>query len=205
MRLRRLALLASFAVIVVVATRGGPAWAAPTGANLLLNSGAEAGASSAQGWVAVTIPGWTIARGLPTVIRYGTPRFAAARDAERDRVGQLFAGGAGGTAELIQTASVRRTDGRLQPTGTRYAASAWLGGDAHSEASVVVSLLSARGQVLACRTVGPVSGKLGLRSLTGVLPSGAARARVMLVLATSLTNIDGPDAPLVSGDRPLTT
>src|SRR5215470_16186068 len=101
MRLRRLAFLVSIAVVVIVATGRGAAWAAPAGANLLLNSGAEAGAPSVQGWDAVTIPGWAVARGLPTVIRYGTPRFPAVRDGGRDRRGQLFAGGAGGTAELM--------------------------------------------------------------------------------------------------------
>ena len=116
-------------------------------------------------------------------------------------MGHLFAGGAGGTAELVQTVLLRRPDGGLEPTGTGYVASAWLGGDAHSRASVSVSLLSSRGRVLAHRTVGPVSGKVSLRSVAGVLPGGAARARITLVLTTSLTNIDGPNAPLVGYNR----
>src|SRR5579871_4295597 len=45
------------------------------GTNLLLNPAATAGATSAQGWDAVTIPGWQVAGGLPTVVRYGTPGF----------------------------------------------------------------------------------------------------------------------------------
>lgn len=201
MRLRRLALLVSFAVVVLVAISSGAAGAVPAGANLLRNPGAEAGAFSAQGWDAVTIPGWAIARGLPTVVRYGTRGFSAARDSGRDRPGQLFAGGAGGTAELVQTVSLRQPGGALEPTGTRYVASAWLGGDAHSKAWVSVSLLSSRGRALARRTVGPVSGKLALRSVAGALPAGAARASFTLVLATSLTNIDGPNAPLVGYNR----
>ena len=42
------------------------------GSNLLGNSGAQLGTASARGWDSVTIPGWTIVRGLPTVVRYGT-------------------------------------------------------------------------------------------------------------------------------------
>jgi hypothetical protein len=52
--------------------------AAP-GTNLLLNPEATAGALSAHGWDAVTIPGWQVAGGLPTVVRYGTPGFPGNR------------------------------------------------------------------------------------------------------------------------------
>ena len=45
------------------------------GTNLLLNSRGTAGDTSAQGWDAVTIPGWQVAAGLPTVVRYGTAGF----------------------------------------------------------------------------------------------------------------------------------
>jgi hypothetical protein len=38
------------------------------GTNLLLNPDGTAGDTSAQGWDAVTIPGWQIGTGLPTVI-----------------------------------------------------------------------------------------------------------------------------------------
>jgi len=55
-----------------------PSAAAPAAGadtNLLLNPGAQTGAVSAQGWDSVTIPGWQVASGLPTVVRYGTPGF----------------------------------------------------------------------------------------------------------------------------------
>src|ERR1700722_4277811 len=48
------------------------------GANLLANPGAQAGAASARGWDSVTIPGWQVASGLPTVVRYGTTHFPVA-------------------------------------------------------------------------------------------------------------------------------
>ena len=54
---------------------------APAGANLIVNGGAEAGAVSAHGADAVTIPGWQIRRGLPTVVGYGTAGFPGRADA----------------------------------------------------------------------------------------------------------------------------
>ena len=81
-----------------------PAALARPGANLLLNPGAQAGAYSAQGWDAVTIPGWRVAGALPTVVRYGTTRFPRVTGrGPAVRGGQLFAGGAGGTAGLQGT------------------------------------------------------------------------------------------------------
>jgi hypothetical protein len=48
------------------------------GTNLLLNPGVQTGAVSARGWDSVTIPGWQVVSGLPTAVRYGTPRFPPA-------------------------------------------------------------------------------------------------------------------------------
>jgi hypothetical protein len=48
------------------------------GTNLLLNPGAQAGAASADGWDAVTIPGWQVSSGLPTVVPYGAPHLSPA-------------------------------------------------------------------------------------------------------------------------------
>src|SRR5215469_17536944 len=50
--------------------------AAGPGANLLLNPGAQTGAASAQGWDAVTVPGWQVSSGLPTVVHYGVQHLA---------------------------------------------------------------------------------------------------------------------------------
>jgi YVTN family beta-propeller protein len=201
---RALGVLGLAAALITAA----PAQAATRGmgANLLVNPGAEAGAFSVQGWDAVTIPGWRIASGLPTVVRYGTRGFTDLPARARPRLGrQLFAGGAGGTARLSQTVPLRTPSGRLEPTGTRYDLSAWLGGTASSAASVSVRLLASNGRVVAVRTIGPVGerrgGILADRSAVGVLAPGAARAEITLVLATSLSNVDGADAPLVGYDR----
>ena len=179
------------------------------GTNLLLNPGAQAGDVSAQGWDAVTIPGWRVASGLPTVVRYGTPRFPrAAGRWPAVRGGHLFAGGAGGTARLRQQVPLRPAAGHALPAGTRYRLSAWLGGTTRSRAAVRVTFLSAAGRVLGRRAIGSPGrswrkGGLASRTAAGPLPPGTASARVTLVLATSLTDIDGPDAPLVGYDRAI--
>ena len=72
----------------------------PPGTNLLANADATVGDTSAQGWDAVTIPGWQIGSGLPTIVRYGTPGFPKAAQPPKDP-GNLFVGGAGGTATLV--------------------------------------------------------------------------------------------------------
>ena len=190
------------------AGRAGPAASgAGPGTNLLLNPGAQAGDVSARGWDAVTIPGWRVASGLPTVVRYGTPRFPrAAGRWPAVRGGHLFAGGAGGTARLRQQVPLRPAAGRALPAGTRYRLSAWLGGTARSRAAVRVTFLSAAGRVLGRRAIGSPGrswrkGGLASRMAAGALPPGTASARVTLVLATSLTDIDGPDSPLAGYDR----
>ena len=181
--------------------------AARPGPNLLANPGAQAGAASVRGWDSVTIPGWQASSGLPTVVRYGTSHFPVITGHwPALRGGQMFAGGAGGTARLRQVVALRPAAGAPGPGGTRYRLSAWLGGRARSRASVTVAFLSAAGRVLARRAIGPVGaaaarGGLVLRAATGTLPRGAASARVTVVLSTSLTDIDGPDAPYVGYDR----
>ena len=71
-----------------------------------------------------------------------------------------------------------------------------------------MTFFSARGRVLGRRSLGPVGGRrrsaataLRARALSGRCPRGATRARVTLTLATTLTNFDGPNAPLVGYDR----
>jgi hypothetical protein len=142
-----LAALAVAAAPAHAAPRGAaaPALAAPPGSNLLVNAGAEAGAASQQGWDAVTIPGWQVARGLPTVVGYGTRGFPGRADAgTRGRGRQLFAGGAGGPAVLTQRVPLRTRAGRGVPAGTRFRISGWLGGTVVSKAELEVVFLSGR-------------------------------------------------------------
>jgi len=209
----------------------GPAGAAVVapGADLLVNGGAEAGAFSRRGWDSVTIPGWQVTRGLPTVVRYGTPGFPASAGPGRAGPGsagpgsagpgsagpgrrgggrQLFAGGAGGTAELVQRIPLRTATGKAAPPRSRFSVAAWLGGTRTSRAELRVRFLSGTGTPLGGRRLGPVGGPgsprhpdFARRQQAGRLPAGTRSAEVELVLATSLTNIDGPYAPKVGYDR----
>jgi len=185
------------------------AQAAPPGSNLLVNPGAEAGAASQQGWDAVTIPGWQVARGLPTVVGYGTRGFPGRADAgTRGRGRQLFAGGAGGPAVLTQQVPLRTAAGRAVPAGTRFRISGWLGGTVVSKAELEVVFLSATGRALGSSRIGPVGGagdashpEFAWRQGSGTLPAGTRSAAAELYLTTSLTNYDGPNAPVAGYDR----
>ena len=182
---------------------------APPGSNLLVNPGAEAGDASQQGWDAVTIPGWQVRRGLPTVVRYGTRGFPGRADAgTRGRDRQLFAGGAGGPAVLTQQVPLRTAAGRAVPAGTRFRISGWLGGTVVSKAELEVVFLSGTGRVLGESHIGPVGGagdashpEFAWRQGSGTLPAGTRSAQAELYLTTSLTNYDGPNAPVVGYDR----
>ncbi|HEY6526274.1 MAG TPA: alkaline phosphatase family protein [Solirubrobacteraceae bacterium] len=201
-RLIRSGLAVAACAAAMLGALAGPA-AATSAPNLLRNAGAESGAASVHGWDAVTIPGWSVAAGLPTVVRYGDRGFPRGH-------GQMFVGGAGGTARLVQTVALARPGGGSLRAGSPYALSAQLGGTTTSRAGVSLAFLSAGGRVLGRRTLGPVggpqrqvAGALRARSLSGRLPAGVTRARVTLTLATSLTNIDGPNAPLVGFDHAM--
>jgi YVTN family beta-propeller protein len=178
-------------------------------ANLLRNPGAEAGAASDQGWDSVTIPGWKVVEGLPTVVRYGTRGFpAASRRVGGTDHGLLFAGGPGGTARLVQWVGLRAPGGGAVAAGAPFELSARLGQSSSSRASVSVSFFSAAGRRLSDRALPAVTGparksatRLSRRSLRGRLPAGAVRAEVTLRLSTSLSNVDGPSAPVVGYDR----
>ncbi len=208
-----LSVIATLACVGSAITASSPALAAPgpasatAGPNLLRNPGAQAGVFSVAGWDAVTIPGWDTISGLPTVVRYGTAHFPAVTGQQPAvRGGQLFAGGAGGTARLQQVVSLRLASGRLAPAGTRYRLSAWLGGTRRSWATVTVAFLSATGRVIGHSDIGPVGGhgavaRLARRATAGTLPAGAASARVTLVMARSARGIDGPNAPVAGYDR----
>ena len=164
---------------------------AARGTNLLLNPEATAGASSAQGWDAVTIPGWQVAGGLPTVVRYGTPGFPKTAESWPANRGNLFAGGAGGTAKLVQQTSVT--------PNARYDIAGWLGGTKTSTAELTVQFTGTSGRILATTAIGPAGKQakpvLDYRQAAGTVPAGATRARVTITLTTTRTDWNGPDAP----------
>ena len=211
-RLRTPAALAAALTCAALSLSGAQALAAPAGytepagtgsahANLLVNPGAQAGAYSLRGWDAVTIPGWQVVSGLPSVVRYGSTMLPAVTGhGAAVKNGQLFVGGPGGTARLRQVVSLRSASGSLQPAGSRYTLSALLGADRRDSASAKVTFYSAAGRKLGQASIGPVRGRgksvpMHYRSGSGRIPAGAATANVVLTLATTLKNIDGPYSP----------
>src|ERR1700761_6663450 len=120
-----------------------PGTTAKAGTNLLLNPNATAGDTSAQGWDAVTIPGWQVQAGLPTVVRYGTPGFPKTPAKWPASRGRLFVGGDGGTASLVQVVRPGQV-----ASGTKFTLGAWLGGNKTSDAGLKVRFLNASGSVI---------------------------------------------------------
>jgi Phosphoesterase family len=186
-------------------TRNMPQRAARAGTNLLVNRGAETGAASKHGWDAVTIPGWRVTRGLPTVVRYGDSGFPGRHASGPKRRGrQMFVGGAGGTATLVQDVTLRTRAGGALARGTRFQLSGWLGGSATSHAFVSVRFLSAANRALASVRTASISKAvrtpahgLRYRAVSGPIPAAARTAAVAIRLNTSVTNADGYYAPLV--------
>jgi YVTN family beta-propeller protein len=142
------------------------------GTNLLVNPGAQTGAVSARGWDSVTTPGWGVSSGLPTVVGYGTKHFPRATGRWPALPGgQMFAGGAGGTARLRQLVPLRSAAGLPVAAGTRYRLSAWLGGTAWSRASATVAFTSAAGRVTLINTR---TRRVVAQITVGVYPTAAA-------------------------------
>ncbi len=200
--------LAASSAIMAGRSASAPASSGRPGTDLLLNPGAQAGDASARGWDAVTIPGWQIESGLPTVVRYGTRHFPAVTGrGPAVKTGQLFVGGAGGTARLRQVVPLPSGQGTRPRHHISFRLSAFLGGDSRSSASLSVTFLSADGKALGHASIRPVGGhspataSIAYRARAGVLPPGTVRAVVVLTLATTETNIDGYYAPQVGFDR----
>lgn len=145
-------------------------------------------------------------RGLPTVVRYGTAGFPSRRaDGPPGRGDRLFAGGAGGTAELEQRVSL--TPQRSEGVRPRFELSGWFGASRTSAATLLAQFVSVDGAVISSVSTAPVTGRgkaatgLVRRSVGGALPRGTFQVEVALLLATSLKDYDGPDAPQVGYNR----
>jgi hypothetical protein len=88
--------------------------------------------------------------------------------------------------------------------GARYTIGAWLGGAKTSAASVTVRFADSGGTVIGAKTIGPVGRAghpvLSARTGSGTVPRGAVKATVTVLLATKLTDVNRPDAPLTGYD-----
>jgi hypothetical protein len=172
------------------------------GTNLLRNGDAETGAYSFRGYDEVVIPGWSVTKGLPTVVRYGIKGFLQrSSPGPSDRGLRYFAGGSGGTGRLYQNVPLVSPHGGPVPRGARVRVSGWLGGVAGStdDASVKLTFRGTHGSRLGQTRLGRVHrtaerGRSALRheSTAARVPVGTRSVTVTLVLSTSATNYDGP-------------
>ena len=184
-----------------------PALAAP-GTDLLANGDAEFGEPSLSGYDAVTIPGWQVQQGLPTVAMYGEGGGFPGRNqpGPKDRGTNLFAGGAGGTSIITQTVDI----GSAASSGATFQLSAWLGGRGKrtDAASVQLTFRDAGGSWLGTSTLGPVTPadrgnatELLHRARTGALPAGTSAIDVALILTTTGKNYDTHFSSVVGYNR----
>ena len=132
-----------------------------------------------------------LATGQPGPALAATPGFPKTAKSWPGNRGNLFAGGAGGTAKLVQQTSVT--------PNARYDIAGWLGGTTTSAAELTVQFTGASGKILATAAIGPAGKQakpvLDYRQAAGTVPAGATRARVTITLTTTLTDWNGPDAP----------
>ena len=183
------------------------ALAVPAGTNLLVNPGAEVGDASKNGWSTVTIPGWQVGKGLPTVVHYGDNGFPQRKaPGPRKRGRQMFVGGAGGTARLTQRVPLHVPAGKplplRAPASPSRPGSAGLRPATPSSRSV---LQPGRQGSLRCGGPrrSPKADRKGFRGLRREAVTARqsrprrASATVSIRLDTSLTNDDGYNAPLV--------
>ncbi len=170
------------------------------------NGGAESGDRTDTGWDAVTIPGWKIASGLPSVIGYGTKGFIASGSHRPPSSGrQLFVGGAGGPAELSQRVALDPVAGTALTDAT-FKLSAALGGRGHQsdDSSVEVIFENGDDKVLAAASLSPVTARdrsntteLMDVSTKGSVPASATSALVELRLKTTVKDYNGPNGSTV--------
>ena len=181
------------------------------GPNLLVNPGAELGDPSLSGFSAVTMPGWEILDGTPTVIKYGTPRnfwpigtgfkmpdlpsflsFPKASTGPADGGEQFFGGGDVATGNLRQLVDLSAAAADIDLGTVSYGLSGWFGGFLwdFSAASVQVNFLDEQKLYLGSAQIGPVTAldrwlMTGFkeRETSGYIPEGTRTAEVVLTLA----------------------
>lgn len=117
------------------------------GAGILGTLAVLLAAALATGQPGPVLAGWQVADGLPTVVRYATPGFPKTAKSWPANRGNLFAGGAGGTAKLVQQTSVT--------PNARYGIAGWLGGTKTSTAELTVQFTGTSGRILATAAIGP--------------------------------------------------
>lgn len=146
-----LAALVTAAFVIALGPLAPQATAATSG-NLILNPGAETGECSVDGQEAVTLPGWTITNGTPTIVCYGSPGGypTSTTPGPTNRGNAFFAGGATGSSTMEQSVDVSSAASAIDAGGVTYSLSGWLGGwsSQNDTAGVQATFLGASGSSL---------------------------------------------------------
>ncbi|MFE9423303.1 ricin-type beta-trefoil lectin domain protein [Kitasatospora sp. NPDC006697] len=174
-----------------------------TSANLLTDPGAESVAiCSGTGEDGMTVPGWTITSGEPSLVCYGASGFpTSATPGPANRGTAFFAGGATGNSGLSQTADVSSAATAIDGGGVSYNLSGWLGGYAgqNDRVGLTATFQGANGASLGTAAIAPVSNtdrgnttELLQRSAVGTLPVGTRSIKVDLAFTwTAGSTTDG--------------
>ncbi|MBI4876109.1 MAG: choice-of-anchor C family protein [Acidobacteria bacterium] len=169
------------------ATPGGGGTTPVTGANLIVNPGAESGPSDADCGAVASIPGWTTA-GIVAVCRYGWTYVPVSVPGAPDRGNQFFGGGYAARSSITQVIDLSSYAATID-AGTPYTLSAWLGGweTQGDNAKLTATFRGAGGSALGAASVGPVTmaernsiTAFLLRSASGSVPSGTRSVLVEL-------------------------
>lgn len=194
----------AIALLTLFVVAGGLVAAPPTMAdsgNLLANGGAELGEGTLGGYDAVTVPGWEVSVGLPTVVAYGVAGFPdGSSPGSPGRGGNFFAGGTTKRSTLVQVADLAAAAPDVDGGTVAFTFSGWLGGYAAQNDKAIVQLTfqDATGRRRRRVRLRPVSaGNRGRvtgfvqRIATGVVPAGSRSARVEVMLRGSSGYNDG--------------
>ncbi len=185
-----MAALAPLAAAALLAASAIPVGAAGSGANLLQNPGAEAGAGGSDSGGAMPPPGWTVTGDLTTVQYGASGGFpSAANSAGIGGGSNFFAGGNSPLSTATQTVDVSGSAAGIDAGTVTATLSGDLGGYATQDDNMAVTAtyLSASGGPLGSLTIGPVTeadrnGQTTLlpRSGTGTVAPGTRSIQVVM-------------------------
>jgi hypothetical protein len=181
----------AFLAAAVIVVQTAAVAAAPPGSNLLANPGAEVGECSPDGLQGVTVPGWTVAAGMPNLVCYGTaggyPTSSTPGSPNRGRA--FFAGGGTGDSSLQQTVSLASAATAIDGGGVTYSLAGWLGGwsNQNDRVALTATFRNGAGATLASVQLGPVTAtdranttKFLQKQGTGPVPAGTRSVVVAL-------------------------
>ena len=158
------------------------------GRNLIVNGGADAGlAGTSVTAPAPSIPGWTTAGGIPTVLSYNgaTNLLMSGLPSPPDHSFQYFISeSTPGPSILTQDIDVSSGASTISGGNVRFNLTAFIGSIGGVTSQVSVAFKNASGQTFATATIGPTSDLPGAgiyrQSQIGLVPVGTVRLTVTL-------------------------